>query len=190
MKFLEQKEVARLASQGTAKGTVDAKGRASLPARLRKDYEGLNEVMVWYSGNPSEPHLLLATQQEYDRVFRREYRKAAPENRSRVMRRFQVNSQPVELDRNGRFGMPEELALKAGILRDETVFYIGCHTHLEIWKLDNWLAQEDRESGTAETADDLQLNFAPEPEWLFDSMEEDKPALSIVGDTADKGTAP
>ena len=164
-----------MASQGTAKGAVDAKGRASLPAKLRKDYEGLSKVMMWYSGNPLEPHLLLATQQEYDRVFRREYKKAAPENRARVMRRFQLYSQPVDLDKNGRFGMPEELALKAGILRDETVCYIGCHTHLEIWKLANLEAQEEREFGIAEKEDDLKLNFAPEPEWLFDSMEEDMP---------------
>ncbi|MDR3313730.1 MAG: hypothetical protein LBS96_04645 [Oscillospiraceae bacterium] len=172
-----------MAFQGTAEGTVDAKGRVCVPAKFREGFGQQNQVMLWYSGNAQEPFLMLAAREEYNRVFRREYKNAQPAQRAQVMRKIQVNSEPVDLDKSIRFGLPEKLAAKAGIRREDKIFFIGCHTYIEIWQLGNWNAQED---GAHSDEDDapVRLDFAPDPEWLFDSVEGNAPAQADAEEEA------
>ncbi|MDR2524717.1 MAG: hypothetical protein LBC83_00765 [Oscillospiraceae bacterium] len=168
-----------MAFQGTAEGTVDIKGRVCTPAKYRAGIEGQEHLMLWYSGDAAQPYLMLATQAEFDRVCRREYGRFEPALRAQVMRKLQVNSEPVELDKSCRFGLPERLAAKAGIRREERVFFIGFHTHIEIWQLDRWLAQGEEE--LSDTT--IQLNFAPDPAWLG-GMEEQPAAQAAPAEDA------
>ncbi len=176
-----------MAFQGTAEGTVDAKGRACIPAKFREGLEEQGQVMLWYSGDATQPFLMLASKSEYNRVFEREYSRARPEHRAQVMRRIQVNSEPVELDKSARFVLPEKLAAKAGVRREDKIFFIGCHTYLEVWQLAQWNEQEAQELAGADGAE-IKLDFAPDPAWLFDAGES-APDFAVSNDT-ESGDAP
>ncbi|MCL2107225.1 MAG: hypothetical protein FWH26_09270 [Oscillospiraceae bacterium] len=148
--------------EGAAEGTVDAKNRITVPTKFREAFEN-ERLVLWGPKDKHAPCLILATREEFGRIFDREYSRATPQQQERVMRRFQVGRESVDLDKNARFVLPPRFFAKTGIRAEEKVFFIGCCTYLEIWALEAWDKLQDGD-------DDFAPNFAPDPEWLRSAM--------------------
>jgi len=113
---------------GSYFNTIDAKGRVIIPTKLRY---GLGERIWLVRG--IDPCLYIFTQSEWD-----DYTKQYINNRSmtdakaRKLQRFTLGgSHELEIDRQGRINLPQNLIDYAGIEKD--VVFIGCPNRVEVW---------------------------------------------------------
>lgn len=121
---------------GEYRHTIDAKGRVSVPARLREDLGqpfyvtiGLDRCLAVYS------------QERWDE-FAAKFA-AQPYAKARHMRPIFANASCCELDAQGRILLPQKLREYAGLKKDITI--IGVYTHAEIWDSDARIAAEELE---------------------------------------------
>ena len=109
--------------------TLDAKGRLSIPARLREDLGDVFYVTL------SMDKCLSAYSAESWQVFCDKI-KAMPYVKQRKMRPLFAYATRCELDSQGRILLPQSLRDFAGLEKSVTV--VGSNNHAEFWDSDSW----------------------------------------------------
>jgi len=116
---------------GTYSCKIDSKGRFNLPARYRREFmmEG-GETLVVTKG--TDGYLILYTPEGW-RSFQEKLGNlpAGPEKR-KVIRYFSSNSTTLNLDKQGRVGVPR--AFLAAYEIDNECLVVGALDHIEVWK--------------------------------------------------------
>jgi len=113
---------------GSFFNTIDAKGRVVIPTRLRY---GLSE-RVWLVRG-IDPCLYIFTQKEWD-DYTDKYinNRSMTDAKARKLQRFTLGgSHELEIDRQGRINLPQNLIDYARIEKD--VVFIGCTNRIEVW---------------------------------------------------------
>ena len=135
---------------GEYEHTIDAKGRLSMPAKLRRD---MGEAFIVTKGLDG---CLFAFSQEEWKNFETKL-KALPlsdKNARNFVRFFLAGATECEIDKQGRFLIPSNLR-EAGKLEKEAVI-IGVGTRLEIWNKEVW-ASKDEEISADEIAENMTM---------------------------------
>ena len=133
---------------GEFEHTLDAKGRISMPAKLRKD---MGDTFILTKGLDG---CLFAFSQEEWLNFETKL-KALPlsdQNARNFVRFFLSGATECEIDKQGRFLIPNNLR-KAASLEKEAVI-IGVGTRIEIWNKATWQAKDEEIS-----ADEIAKNL-------------------------------
>lgn len=115
---------------GEYEHTLDQKGRMSFPARFREDLglrfiitKGLDGCLFVYSG---------AEWESLEEKIR-----ALPMSKARTLQRFLfAGAAEVELDKQGRVLLPQNLREYAGLQKE--VMVIGASSRAEIWDKARW----------------------------------------------------
>ncbi len=135
---------------GEYEHTLDAKGRVSMPAKLRRD---MGEAFVVTKGLDG---CLFAFSLEEWSNFENKL-KALPlsdRNARNFVRFFLAGATECEIDKQGRFLIPANLRTAAS-LEKETII-IGVGTRIEIWDKSTWL-KKDEEISADEIADNMTM---------------------------------
>jgi MraZ protein len=118
---------------GSFEHSLDAKGRVILPARFRPNFDrggyltqNLERCLALWTPGEFERQMadMLAAAREGD---------AASRNRARV---WSAGSVEVEIDRQGRMGIPSKLREFAGLEGD--VLVVGAIDRIELWNPGEW----------------------------------------------------
>ena len=156
---------------GTFIRALDEKLRFAIPKQLR-DVLKQAESPVMYLAPGTDGSLALYTQSALNTMAAQLGQGSPTSQGVRTFSRlFYAQSQPVEMDRQGRIRVPTELSELAGLGRE--IVLLGVCDHLEIWDRQRWdayLAQKqpqydeiaERAFGPAATAPTLP--FAPAPQ--------------------------
>ena len=113
---------------GSFNNSIDVKGRVIIPTRLRYS---LGE-RIWLSKG-IDPCLYIMTPNEWDDYTKQYINNLSmtdPEAR-RLQRFIHGGSHELEIDRQGRINLPQNLIDYAGIEKD--VVFIGCPNRIEVW---------------------------------------------------------
>lgn len=135
---------------GEYEHTLDAKGRISMPAKLRKD---MGETFVVTKGLDG---CLFAFSLEEWNNFEMKL-KALPlsdKNARNFVRFFLAGATECEIDKQGRFLIPANLRNAASLEKEAII--IGVGTRLEIWDKATWLSK-DEEISADEIADNMTM---------------------------------
>ena len=135
---------------GEYEHTLDAKGRVSMPAKLRRD---MGEAFVVTKGLDG---CLFAFSLEEWSNFENKL-KALPlsdRNARNFVRVFLAGTTECEIDKQGRFLIPANVRTAAS-LEKETII-IGVGTRIEIWDKSTWL-KKDEEISADEIADNMTM---------------------------------
>ena len=114
---------------GEYQHNLDAKGRLSIPARLREELGEQFYVTL------SIDRCLSAYSGESWRAFSEKVN-AMPYVRQRKMRPLFAYAARCELDSQGRILLPQNLRDYAGLRKNVTV--VGCNNHAEFWDSEDW----------------------------------------------------
>lgn len=113
--------------------SLDAKGRLILPAHFRPAFERGGYLTLNF-----ERCLSLWTPGEFDRQsadMQATFREGTPEARN-FARIWAAGSVDVEIDRQGRMGIPAHLREFAGLAG--AVLVTGAIDHIELWNPEEW----------------------------------------------------
>ena len=135
---------------GEYEHTIDAKGRLSMPSKLRRD---MGEAFIVTKGLDG---CLFAFSQDEWKNFETKL-KALPlsdKNARNFVRFFLAGATECEIDKQGRFLIPSNLR-EAGKLEKEAVI-IGVGTRLEIWNKEVWVSK-DEEISADEIAENMTM---------------------------------
>ena len=135
---------------GEYEHTIDAKGRLSMPSKLRRD---MGEAFIVTNGLDG---CLFAFSQDEWKNFETKL-KALPlsdKNARNFVRFFLAGATECEIDKQGRFLIPGNLR-EAAKLEKEAVI-IGVGTRLEIWNKEIW-ASKDEEISADEIAENMTM---------------------------------
>jgi MraZ protein len=113
--------------------SLDAKGRVILPARFRPSFERGGYLALNF-----ERCLSLWTPGEFDRQsseMQATFREGTPEARN-FARIWASGSVDIEIDRQGRMGIPSHLREFAGLTTE--VLVTGAIDHIELWDPEEW----------------------------------------------------
>ena len=135
---------------GEYEHTLDAKGRISMPARLRRD---MGEMFIVTKG--LDGCLFVFSQTEW--LNFEEKLKSLPlsdKNARNFVRFFLAGATECELDKQGRFLIPGNLRLAAKLEKDAVI--IGVGTRLEIWDKTIW-NNKDSEISADEIAENMTM---------------------------------
>ena len=133
---------------GEYEHTLDAKGRISMPAKLRKD---MGETFILTKGLDG---CLFAFSQEEWLNFETKL-KALPlsdKNARNFVRFFLSGATECEIDKQGRFLISNNLRNAANLEKEAVI--IGVGTRLEIWNKETWQKCDDNIS-----ADEIAQNM-------------------------------
>lgn len=115
---------------------IDKKGRVAIPPRLRQEFEagivlsrGFDKCIIVYPLHEWQKLAEKLTALPFTRS-----------NNRRLNRGIFGNAFPMELDRQGRVGLPLPLREHAEI--DNEVVIVGGHNYLEIWSRELWLPEK------------------------------------------------
>jgi len=135
---------------GEYEHTIDAKGRLSMPSKLRRD---MGEAFIVTKGLDG---CLFAFSQEEWKNFETKLKSLplSDKNARNFVRFFLAGATECEIDKQGRFLIPSNLR-EAGKLEKEVVI-IGVGTRLEIWNKDIWNSK-DEEISADEIAENMTL---------------------------------
>ena len=135
---------------GEYEHTIDAKGRLSMPSKLRRD---MGEAFIVTKGLDG---CLFAFSQEEWKNFETKLKSLplSDKNARNFVRFFLAGATECEIDKQGRFLIPINLR-EAGKLEKEAVI-IGVGTRLEIWNKDIWNSK-DEEISADEIAENMTL---------------------------------
>lgn len=112
--------------------SLDAKGRLSIPSRLRDELG--NVFFVTLSMDKCLSAYSAESWKEFtDKVNAMSYKD------QRRMRPLYAFAAKCELDSQGRVLIPQNLRDYAGLTKSVTV--VGCNNHAEFWDSDTWSAQ-------------------------------------------------
>lgn len=135
---------------GEYEHTLDAKGRLSMPAKLRRD---MGEAFIVTKGLDG---CLFAFSQEEWKNFETKL-KALPlsdRNARNFVRFFLAGATECELDKQGRFLIPNNLRTAAKLEKEAII--IGVGTRLEIWNREIWQSK-DEEISADEIAENMTM---------------------------------
>ena len=135
---------------GEYEHTLDAKGRVSMPAKLRRD---MGEAFVVTKGLDG---CLFAFSLEEWSNFENKL-KALPlsdRNARNFVRFFLAGATECELDKQGRFLIPINLRTAASLEKEAVI--IGVGTRLEIWNKAIW-ESKDEEISAEEIAENMTM---------------------------------
>ncbi len=127
---------------GSKQFNLDAKGRLTLPATYRKDFEG-QVILI-----PLQDALYGFTPDGFGRwvesFFEKDGKKFSPGNRRQVAlrRKLTGSAVTVDIDSAGRIALGKVDAQKRerlGLKRDVTV--VGVVDHFEVWDTERWEAE-------------------------------------------------
>ena len=135
---------------GEFEHTLDTKGRISMPAKLRKD---MGETFILTKGLDG---CLFAFSSEEWLNFESKLKSLplSDKNARNFVRFFLAGATECEIDKQGRFLIPQNLR-QAGSLEKEAVI-IGVGTRLEIWDKSTWKAK-DEEISADEIAENMTM---------------------------------
>ncbi len=108
---------------------LDSKGRVSVPSKFRDDL-GMNFIVTKGLDN-----CLYAYSKEEWKVFE-EKLKNLPSSARNFVRFFFAGATEVEIDKQGRINIPQNLREYANLSKD--VCIIGVSTRVEIWDKQKW----------------------------------------------------
>ena len=135
---------------GEYEHTLDAKGRLSMPAKLRRD---MGEAFIVTKGLDG---CLFAFSSEEWMNFETKL-KALPlsdKNARNFVRFFLAGATECELDKQGRFLIPSNLRDAANLEKEAII--IGVGTRLEIWNKQTW-ESKDEEISADEIAENMTM---------------------------------
>jgi MraZ protein len=139
---------------GFDRHNLDNKNRLTVPAKYRSELESGGYVMRGFDDN-----LMVLTPQAFDSISKRLNRMSITNPVARLLRRKIFSSaERFELDKTGRFLIPEHLRLAA--MLDVEVVISGLGDFFEIWEPAHWSEQEakaDAQVIDPELFDDLDL---------------------------------
>lgn len=122
--------------QGASSLNLDAKGRLSVPTRLR-DALGASEGQLTITKHP-HGCLMIFPRNEWERF--RERIASLPMQAQWWKRIFLGNAMDVEMDGTGRVLVSPELRLSAGLSKEAVL--LGMGSYLELWDAQAYAAQE------------------------------------------------
>ena len=133
---------------GEYEHTLDAKGRVSMPAKLRRD---MGEAFIVTKGLDG---CLFAFSQDEWMNFETKLKSLplSDKNARNFVRFFLAGATECELDKQGRFLIPANLRKEANLEKEAVI--IGVGTRLEIWNKETWLAKDE-----AISADEIAENM-------------------------------
>ncbi|NTW00011.1 MAG: division/cell wall cluster transcriptional repressor MraZ [Oscillochloris sp.] len=135
---------------GEFEHSIDDKGRVAVPARFR---EGLSEGMVLTRG--FDPCLQAFPRQVWQQLAQKVSSLSLGSPEARNLRRILFsNAAEVEVDRQGRILVPQNLREYAGLA--EQVVITGMNTYFELWSTERWrVVLEQLDTSSAGIADQL-----------------------------------
>ena len=135
---------------GEYEHTIDSKGRISMPAKLRKDMgdtfvltKGLDGCLFAFSG-----------QEWINFETKLKSLPLSDKNARNFVRFFLSGATECEIDKQGRFLIPNNLRKAASLEKD--VVIIGVGTRLEIWDKTIWKSK-DEEISAEEIAENMTM---------------------------------
>ncbi len=135
---------------GEYEHTLDAKGRISMPAKLRKD---MGDTFVLTKG--LDGCLFAFSKTEW--LNFEEKLKSLPlsdKNARNFVRFFLAGATECEIDKQGRFLIPNNLREAATLTKEAII--IGVGTRLEIWDKSTW-NKKDKEISADEIAENMTM---------------------------------
>lgn len=132
---------------GTYERNLDAKGRLSLPAALRRDLSDRVYVVPALDVDA----LYVFSAEDYEKwvmglfELRGGFNPRSREDQQ-LMRKLNATATAIEIDSASRISLPEILRTRKGLNREVTV--VGNFDHLEVWDRNKW------EDANAELNDD------------------------------------
>lgn len=146
--------------RGIHQVSVDAKGRMTLPARLRDELAQYEEEGVVVTIDPASKCLLLYPLIEWEQIQQKLDKLPSFQPQARRLQRLLVgHATDLEVDKAGRVLLPAPLRDFAAL--DRKVTLLGQGKKLEIWSQDEWESQRD-DYLSQESLDELQ------PEIMMD----------------------
>ena len=135
---------------GEYEHTIDAKGRLSMPSKLRRD---MGEAFIVTKGLDG---CLFAFSQDEWKNFETKLKSLplSDKNARNFVRFFLAGATECEIDKQGRFLIPSNLR-EAAKLEKEAVI-IGVGTRLEIWNKEIWTSK-DEEISADEIAENMTM---------------------------------
>ena len=134
---------------GEYEHSLDAKGRMIMPAKLRAD---IGEKFILSKG--LDGCLFAFSMQEWNNF--EEKLKSLPlsdKNARSFVRFFLAGATECEIDKQGRFLVPNNLRVIANLEKEAII--IGVGTRLEIWNKEKWQANCDEEISPEEIAEHM-----------------------------------
>ena len=135
---------------GEYEHTLDAKGRISMPAKLRRD---MGELFILTKG--LDGCLFAFSPNEWKNF--EEKLKSLPlsdKNARNFVRFFLAGATECEIDKQGRFLIPANLRTAASLEKEAVI--IGVGTRLEIWDKKTWTSK-DEEISADEIAENMTM---------------------------------
>ncbi|WP_394181215.1 division/cell wall cluster transcriptional repressor MraZ [Marinomonas posidonica] len=128
--------------RGIHQVSVDAKGRMSLPARLRDELSQYEEEGVVVTIDPVSRCLLLYPLSEWEVIQQKLDRLPTFQPQARRLQRLLVgHATDLEVDKAGRILLPAPLREFARL--DKKLTILGQGKKLEIWSQEEWEAQRE-----------------------------------------------
>ncbi|NVK73782.1 cell division/cell wall cluster transcriptional repressor MraZ [Marinomonas sp. CT5] len=128
--------------RGIHQVSVDAKGRMSLPARLRDDLSQYDDDGVVVTIDPVSRCLLLYPLSEWELIQQKLDKLPTFQPQARRLQRLLVgHATDLEVDKAGRILLPAPLREFARL--DKKLTILGQGKKLEIWSQEEWEAQRE-----------------------------------------------
>ena len=135
---------------GEYEHTLDAKGRVSMPAKLRRD---MGEAFIVTKG--LDGCLTLYTMEQWSTLLAKV--SALPNTKKEVRvykRKLASKASECEIDNQGRILIPQNLIEEAGLIKECMI--IGNVSTVEIWAKDRWNAyDEEHDDDFEQVAEEL-----------------------------------
>lgn len=130
---------------GEFERNLDAKGRLTLPATLRRDIED-ERVYVMAAPEADKNALYVYTQESFEAWVEDVFESRGgynPRDKKDVKLRLLLNASAsaIEIDSAARISLPEKLRSKKGL--DREVMVVGDKDHLEVWDRAAWSAMRE-----------------------------------------------
>ncbi|NLM50254.1 MAG: division/cell wall cluster transcriptional repressor MraZ [Clostridiaceae bacterium] len=140
---------------GEYRHSVDAKGRIIMPSKFREE---LGESFVVTKG--FEGCLVAYSNEEWEKFV--EKLRTLPENQKNVRRLLRIllsGASTVEVDKQGRLLLPQNLREAANITKEVTI--IGVLNKVEIWDSEAWQRYTEDEEGLSleDAAESIDMLF-------------------------------
>ena len=131
--------------------TIDAKGRISMPAKLRKD---MGETFILTKGLDG---CLFAFSQEEWLNFETKLKSLplSDKNARNFVRFFLAGATECEIDKQGRFLIPTNLRESANLQKE--VVIIGVGTRIEIWDKEKWNSYNNENISVEDIAENMTM---------------------------------
>ena len=129
-------------ARGSNHISVDAKGRMSIPTKLRDALSGEADGRLVVTVSPSDRCLLMYAANEWDEVERKITSLPTLNNQTRQLKRMLIgHADDCHMDGSGRILLPAQLREYAYI--DRKAVLVGQGSNYEIWDEAHWIAQRE-----------------------------------------------